>query len=285
MLNKMYTLITGASEGLGKAFALECAKRDMNLVLVSLPQSGLENLAAFIRKNFPVSVLVFEKDLSDPLSCRQLFAEVRNRDLCLQMLINNAGIGSTAFFNESNIEVHEKQIGLNVLATTLITRLFLANLESNGPSYILNVGSMASFFFLPGKQVYGATKSYIHYFSKSLRKEVRRNGICVCVLCPGGINTNLSVTLLNRTGSWISKLAVLNPERVAKIALNGLLKDKPVIIPGILNNIFMLLDKLLPEFIKTNITNFGMNRLKVDNSYLKLWKRGASVPVKIDRVA
>lgn len=285
MLNKMYTLITGASEGLGKAFALECAKRDMNLVLVSLPQSGLENLAAFIRKNFPVSVLVFEKDLSDPLSCRQLFAEVRNRDLRLQMLINNAGIGSTAFFNESNIEVHEKQIGLNVLATTLITRLFLANLESNGPSYILNVGSMASFFFLPGKQVYGATKSYIHYFSKSLRKEVRRNGICVCVLCPGGINTNLSVTLLNRTGSWISKLAVLNPERVAKIALNGLLKDKPVIIPGILNNIFMLLDKLLPEFIKTNITNFGMNRLKVDNSYLKLWKRGASVPVKIDRVA
>lgn len=285
MLNKMYTLITGASEGLGKAFALECAKRDMNLVLVSLPQSGLENLAAFIRKNFPVSVLVFEKDLSDPLSCNQLFAEVRYRDLCLQMLINNAGIGSTAFFNESNIEVHEKQIRLNVLATTLITRLFLANLENNGPSYILNVGSMASFFFLPGKQVYGATKSYIHYFSKSLRKEVHRNGICVCVLCPGGINTNLSVTLLNRTGSWISKLAVLNPERVAKIALNGLLKDKPVIIPGILNNIFMLLDKLLPEFIKTNITNFGMNRLKVDDSYLELWKRGASVPVKIDRVA
>ena len=84
------------------------------------------------------------------------------------MLINNAGIGSTIPFGEGSLELYEKQIKLNVLATTIITRLFLDNFERNTPSYILNVGSMASFFFLPKKQVYGGTKSYIHFFSKSL---------------------------------------------------------------------------------------------------------------------
>jgi uncharacterized protein len=285
MPDKLYTLVTGASEGLGKAFALECAKRGRDLVLVALAESGLDNLAAFIRKNFPVSVLVFEMDLSDPASCQMLFAEVNNQSICLQMLINNAGIGSTISFSESSIEFYERQIKLNVLATTIITRLFIGNLECHTPSYILNVGSMASFFFLPRKQVYGATKSYIHYFSKSLRKEVRRNGIQVSVLCPGGINTNLSVTLLNRTGSWLSQQAVLNPERVAEIAMNGLLKGKPVIIPGTINNLFMFLDKILPEFIKNPITRYGINKLRVDGRYAKLLKKGSADPVGIGRVA
>ena len=285
MPDKLYTLVTGASEGLGKALALECAKRGRDLVLVALPESGLDNLAAFIRKNFPVFVLVFEMDLSDPASCQTLFSEINNQSICLQMLINNAGIGSTISFSESSIEFYERQIKLNVLATTIITRLFIGNLERHTPSYILNVGSMASFFFLPKKQVYGATKSYIHYFSKSLRKEVRGNGIRVSVLCPGGINTNLSVTLLNRTGSWLSQQAVLNPERVAQIAMNGLLKGKPVIIPGRINNLFMFLDKIFPEFIKTPITRYGINKLRVDGRYAKLLKKGSAGPVGIGRVA
>ena len=285
MPDKLYTLVTGASEGLGKALALECAKRGRDLVLVALPESGLDNLAAFIRKNFPVSVLVFEMDLSDPASCQMLFSEINNQKVCLQMLINNAGIGSTISFSESSIEFYERQIKLNVLATTIITRLFIGNLEHHTPSYILNVGSLASFFFLPRKQVYGATKSYIHYFSKSLRKEVRGNGIRVSVLCPGGINTNLSVTLLNRTGSWLSQQAVLNPERVAEIAMNGLLKGKQVIIPGRINNLFMFLDKIFPEFIKTPITRYGINKLRVDGRYAKLLKKGSAGPVEIGRVA
>ena len=273
MPKKMYTLITGASEGLGKAFALECAKRNMNLVLVALPHSGLEELSDFIERNFSVSVHSFEKDLCDSASCHELFFEVQKRGLHLQMLINNAGIGSTITFGEGTIALYEKQIKLNVLATTIITRLFLDNLERNTPSYILNVGSMASFFFLPKKQVYGGTKSYIHFFSKSLRKEVKRDGIRVSVLCPGGINTNLSVTLLNKTGTWLSKLSIMDPEQVAPIAIDGLLKGKAVIVPGILNNCFMLLDKLLPEYIKTMITSYGIKKLKTDDQREWMWRK------------
>jgi uncharacterized protein len=272
-----YSLITGASEGLGKALAFECAARKMNLMLVALPGSGLHELGDFIHRNFGVSVMVSEKDLSDPASCRDLFREIQQQGLRLRMLINNAGLGGTNLFCEGSLELYEKQIRLNVLATTVLTHLFLDNLERNGPSYILNVGSMASFFFLPRKQVYGATKSYIHFFSKSLRKEVKGDGIRVSVLCPGGINTNLSVTMLNKSGTWLSRLSVMNPEQVAPTAIDGLLKGKEVIVPGALNKCFMLFDKILPSFIKTKLTGYSMRKLQVDNRYLAMLRRHPAV--------
>src|SRR5690606_5513154 len=149
---------------------------------------------------------------------------------------NNAGIGNTLQFGEGCPLFYEKQIKLNVLATTLITKLFLDTLRQNTNSYILNVGSMASFFYLPKKQVYGATKSFIYSFSKSYHKEMRHEGVHVSVLCPGGMNTNTALTLMNRSGSWISRLSVMNPEDVVPIAIDGSLKRKEVIIPGRLNN-------------------------------------------------
>ncbi len=166
MNNRFYTLITGASEGLGKAMAIECARRQMNLVLVALPGSELSQLAGFISRNFNVCVTVFEKDLSNESDCYALYQEVSMQQLNVNMLINNAGIGSTAPFGETNPGFFEKQIRLNVLATTLITRLFLPDLEKRFPSYILNVGSLCSFFYLPKKQVYGGTKSFIYFFFK-----------------------------------------------------------------------------------------------------------------------
>lgn len=285
MPEKLYTLITGASEGLGKSFALDCAGRNMNLILVALPDSGLDRLANFIRRNFTVSVITFEKDLTGPLSCHELLMEIQKQKLHLRILINNAGIGSTVPFCEGSVELYERQIRLNVLATTIITRLFLANLEQHTPSYILNVGSMASFFFLQRKQVYGATKSYIYFFSKSLRKEVRRDGIRVAVLCPGGINTSLPVTLLNRKLGWFSKLSVMESEQVAAIAMDGLLKGDAVIIPGMVNNLFMLLDKLLPGFIKSRITDYGMRQLKTEERYTGLMRRQFPSAVVIGKMA
>ena len=142
---------------------------------------------------------------------------------------------------------------------------FLKTLQRNGHSYILNVGSMASFFYLPKKQVYGATKSFIYFFSKSLRKELRKSNVHVSVLCPGGMNTNLALTLMNKTGNCLSRLSVMNPEDVVPVAIDGLLRGKEVIIPGKLNKFFMLLDKILPELIKKIITNQGMKKLNPAN--------------------
>jgi len=261
MISKHYTIITGASEGLGKSFAIECASRQMNLILVSLPDSGLTELAIFIRRNFKVSVCTFETDLSLSSACYDLFLEIERRNLSLNTLINNAGMGNTGFFDEGSPDFYEKQIRLNVLATTVITHLFIKSLKHKTPAYILNVGSLASFFYLPKKQVYGGTKSYIYYFSKSLKKELQSKGVYVSVLCPGGINTNLSVTLINKNSPWSTRITIMNPEEVAVIAINGLLKGKEVIIPGRLCKFFLLMDKVLPSALKTFMTSRTMKKI------------------------
>jgi len=261
MISKHYTIITGASEGLGKSFAIECASRQMNLILVSLPDSGLTELAIFIRRNFKVSVCTFETDLSLSSACYELFLEIERRNLSLNTLINNAGMGNTGFFDEGSPDFYEKQIRLNVLATTVITHLFIKSLKDKTPAYILNVGSLASFFYLPKKQVYGGTKSYIYYFSKSLKKELQSKGVYVSVLCPGGINTNLSVTLINKNSPWSTRITIMNPEEVAVIAINGLLKGKEVIIPGRLCKFFLLMDKVLPSALKTFMTSRTMKKI------------------------
>lgn len=278
MRNNFYTLITGASEGFGKALAIECAKRKMNLILVALPGSELHSLTDFIKRSYCVDVIGIEKDLCKDESCIELFNEVNALKLQVNMLINNAGIGSTVLFGEGSIHLYEKQIKLNVLATTLITRLFLEMLKRNSHSYILNVGSMASFFYLPKKQVYGATKSFIYFFSKSLRQELENDRVHVSVLCPGGMNTNLALTLMNKTGTWLSRLSVMNPEEVVPIAIDGLLKGKEVIIPGRINQFFLLLDKILPAGIKKIITSYGMKKINPDNRFISYLPKPGAIP-------
>lgn len=257
-----YTLITGASEGFGKALAIECASRKMNLILVALPGPEIYYLADFIIRNYEVDVIAIEKDLSIEENCIQVFTQVKEFNLSVNMLINNAGLGSTMLFSEGNIAFYQKQIKLNILATTLLTHLFLDMLKTHGPSYILNVGSLSSYFFLPKKQVYGATKCFIYCFSKCLRSEFKKEEISISVICPGNMNTNISVTQLLKTSNWISRQSVMNPEEVAPIAINGLLDHREVIIPGRLNKIFLLLNKLLPSIIKKMIIGRQMKNIK-----------------------
>ena len=266
MDNKYYSLITGASEGFGKAMAIECASRKMNLILVALPGAELYYLADFIKRNYEVECIAIEKDLSKEDNCIALFDEVSALNIKLNMLINNAGIGSTLLFSEGSVELYQKQIKLNILATTLITKLFVAMLERNSPSHILNVGSLSCFFFLAKKQVYGGTKSYIYFFSKSLRRELKSEGINVSVVCPGSMNTNATITLLNKNSSWVVRISVMNPEKVAPIAINGLLNRKEVIIPGRVNRFYLLLDKILPGPVKKLITNSQLKKMNSQNA-------------------
>lgn len=257
-----YTLITGASEGFGKSLALECAARKMNLILVALPGPELYCLADFIKLNYEVDAISIEKDLTIEENCKAVYKFVKEMKLEVNMLINNAGLGGTMLFSEGTYSFYRKQIKLNIVATTLFTHLFLDMLKANGPSYILNVGSLGSYFYLAKKQVYGATKSFIYFFSKSLRRELKNDGISISVICPGSMNTNISVTTLLKKSGWLSRLSVMNPEQVAPIAINGLLNGKEVIIPGRLNKIFLFLNKLLPDLIKNRILSWQMKKIR-----------------------
>src|SRR5215510_4664404 len=118
---KFYTVITGASDGFGKALSIECARRNMNLVLVALPGPELPALASFIRKNFLVDVKIFQKDLTNETDCYDLHLQILALGLRVNTLINNAGIGNTGAFSVASPELFKQQIKLNILATTLLT--------------------------------------------------------------------------------------------------------------------------------------------------------------------
>lgn len=270
MRNSQYTLITGASEGFGKSLALECAKRNMNLILVSLPGSGLANLAEYIKRNYSVNVFSFEHDLSQKEECYLLFTEIKRLGFAINILINNAGMGGTHFFEDRDTEYYHRQIELNVVAPTLLTHLFLQMLEKNSPAHVLNVSSLASFFYLPKKQVYGGTKSYLVSFSKSLRRELKRKNVFVSIVCPGGMNTSPLLTLHNRSNKGLSRWSVMNPEEVAAISIDGMLKNKEIIIPGFWNRLFMLMDKVFPRWLKELLTDNHMRKSKTFSNSLTI---------------
>ncbi|MBE9490010.1 MAG: SDR family NAD(P)-dependent oxidoreductase [Bacteroidetes bacterium] len=261
-MNNYYALITGASRGFGKAMALDFASRGMNLVLVALPNSGLKELSSFIKKNYHVDVFFVEADLSLVESYYKIADYIKNNNIQIKYLINNAGVLSRGFFEDMEDNFVLKQIEVNVSAPTLLIKLLLPNLKSNTPAGILNVSSMASFFALPKKQVYGATKAFLLSFSKSLRKELKKDNISVTTVCPGGLNTTTRLCYQNRICSWITRESVLSPEEAANISINGMLEGKKLIIPGFVNKCFMILDKILPEFLKDKLTNMELNKFK-----------------------
>ncbi|MGZ3952698.1 MAG: SDR family NAD(P)-dependent oxidoreductase [Flavisolibacter sp.] len=260
MYNK-YALITGASEGLGKFLAIECAKRKMNLVLVALPGSGLHCLDNYLARTFHVKVLCIETDLSEESNCNLLYEKVKSEKISISVLINNAGMGGTFSFDERESCYYSKLISLNVTAPTLLCRLFLEDLKKNSPSYILNVGSLAGMFDFAKKQVYGGTKSYLLSFSRSLRRDLKKDGVSVSNLSPGGMNTSWRLTMENRMmRTWISRQSIMEPSDVAAIGIRKMLQGKELIITGFWNRFLLFLNRAFPKRIKEELMNYQAAR-------------------------
>jgi short-subunit dehydrogenase len=267
-----YTLITGASEGIGKALALECAKRNMNLLLVALPGIELYQLASYIRKQYNVKVCEVETDLSEEDNCLAIWKLTRKNNLRVNMLINNAGIGGTRMFQEAEFETWNKHIQLNVTSVVYLTHLFLPELKRHDQSYILNISSLAVFFCMPGKQVYGATKSFVYFFSKTLYRELKSENVHVSVICPGGISSNPVLYLMNHHNNWITRSASMTPESLAETAIANLLNKKEVIIPGKWNRLFVFFNKILPGSFKERL--LCSQKIKIKQEYAEALVRG-----------
>jgi len=244
------TLITGASEGLGKFMAFEFASRRHPLVLVALPGSPLLNVADYIRNQYHVEVHCIFQDLSTTEGCCELYQQVKALGLTIGYLVNNAGLGNTNPFAEKSVSFYTKQIGINVIAPTMLSRLFLPDLLSYANSGILNVSSLTSYFQIPNKQVYCATKSFLLAFSKALDTEMYGTGLHVSVVCPGGMNTRLPIILATMERKGIGRWSIMDPEMVAAISVKAFIGGKRVIIPGRWNQVFLAIDRILPASLK-----------------------------------
>jgi hypothetical protein len=244
--SEAYTVITGASMGLGKEFATECARRGRNLVLVALPGQQLAALCGELELKYGIHAVARECDLTDEAVLNRLVENLLDR-YSIDQLINNAGIGGTVRFEDSTPEYLDRIIHLNIRATTILTRLLLPELSRHKKSLILNVASVAAFGPLPFKTIYPASKAFIYSFSRSLRNELRRSGVRVVVLTPGPIMTNPDVARRILKQGFLGRLGLLTAYRISQLALNGAARGKEVIVPGLMNRFNRFLIRWIPE--------------------------------------
>ncbi|MBD1387576.1 SDR family NAD(P)-dependent oxidoreductase [Mucilaginibacter rigui] len=250
---QLTAIITGASEGLGKAFAVELAGRGCNLVLVALPNTGLTNLASYLQKTFDIKADTLELDLTAADSPEQIFAYLSKQKRTAHILINNAGLGNWDWFTDKETAFYKKQIELNITTPVLLTRLFLGQVDAAVTSYILNVGSLGGLFVVPKKQVYGASKSFMRYFTRCMQLELTGTNVKMSLLSPGGINTRPEIILMNQKLKGIAKATIFEADEVARIAIDGMFKGKKEIIPGAANKLLVFLNGILPGFVKDAI--------------------------------
>lgn len=239
-------LITGASLGLGRAFALECAKGGMSLLLVALAGGGLAELSASIAREHGVTVDWLEADLTEAATFERLAEKIRGDSLKIDLLVNNAGIGSVGSFADSDFDALEAVIRVNTLALVRLTRLLLPALKERGGAHILNVASLGAFFPMPTLSVYSSTKSFVLNFSLALREELS-GSVGVSVLCPNAFCTTAAVGDYVESIGLLARMACLTPERIARIALRGVERDRGIIIPGVFNRVLAAAGRLVPR--------------------------------------
>jgi uncharacterized protein len=239
-------LITGASLGLGRAIAHECAARGMNLLLVALPGSGLPETGASLARDAGVSVEWLEADLTESATFDCIIALIRSKRLCIELLVNNAGIGGVGLFMDCPLTHLEATVHLNVIALVRLTRLLVAEFECRKNLRILNVASLGAFYPMPTLSVYSATKSFVFDFSLALRAELA-GSVAVSVLCPNAIRTNNAVDDYVDNFGLVSRLACMQPEKIARIALDGVARGKAVIVPGRFNRTLAGLSRFAPK--------------------------------------
>ncbi|NTW24546.1 MAG: SDR family NAD(P)-dependent oxidoreductase [Lentimicrobium sp.] len=253
---KKYALVTGAGQGLGKAFSYELAKRGINLIMVSLPGENLKELSREIARTFSIDAVCYETDLSVGKNVLELASWV-NRDHEVTMLINNAGTGGSRKFQEASPEYINTIIQVNVTATSLLTHQLMPNLLRQSQSYILNVSSMAAFSPIGYKTVYPASKTFIHSFSRGLNAELRGTSVFVSVVNPGAMKTNPEITERVEKQGKLGKLTLLEPKEVAEKSINGMFRKDSVIM---LNPFSWLVLSLIPIWIKLPLMTRAIKR-------------------------
>jgi NAD+-dependent farnesol dehydrogenase len=245
--SEYYTLITGASSGIGKALSEECAQRGMNLFLVSLPNTGLPEIASELCSRYGIHCAVLEMDLQQQGSHHKVYEFARERGLKVNVLINNVGTGFNGKLETMSEYEISNMLMLNMVATTLLTQLFLPDLRTAPKSHILNFSSLAAFLPLPGKCVYAASKAYVMYLTRALRRELRGSSVNVSGVFPAGVPTNKLVLERIRRSTKLAQSLTSSVEQVAREGIDGMLKNKAVIFPGRKLKSFVFTFSVVPQ--------------------------------------
>lgn len=258
-------LITGASAGLGAEFARQLALDAGTLILVARRGERLEALAAKLTREHPrLNVHPYVLDLADDAAIDAFAQWVHDKNLRVNVLVNNAGLGDHGPFESSDWTRVKRILDVNISALTKLTHRLLPMLRAGRPAAILNVSSSAGFLPLPNMAVYAATKAYVTSFSEALRAELRGSGVSVTALCPGPIDTEFGA-VANRGNGGMHAPAIMKitPERAVRSALRAVASDRARIIPGVAIWLTMALTAAVPMFLLRWLLARGAERIGI----------------------
>lgn len=244
----VFTLITGASKGIGKAIAEELAKRQHNILLVARSENLLQEEAERLATQYKIKTDYLAIDLSTPDAAENIYNWCVDKNHSVNILVNNAGYGLSG-----SLDKYEESENINMMQVNMITpvhlcQLFLPMLRQQEKAYIMNIASSAAYQAVPYLSIYSATKAFILSFSRGLRQELRKSSISVTCISPGATNTDFVVRAkIGKKGLKAADKVNMTPEAVAQIAVNSMFAGKAEVITGFLNKLGAFFVWLLPK--------------------------------------
>lgn len=253
---RFYTLITGASSGIGYEMAKRYAEQGEPLILVARRKAILQAL----QQQYPnTQIEIIEMDLSVPENAKQVFKLTEQKGLFVYRLINNAGFGEFGAFCETDLEREIAMVNLNIQALMILTKLYLQPMKAKNQGEILNVSSVASFMPGPQMAVYYATKAFVTSFSKALSYELKETNIRLSILAPGTTDTEFVKSANLENSSLFDCLKAQTAKEVADYGIENLGK-KRVIIPKMLNKLLVFSTRFAPDWLLLKIVAFIQNK-------------------------
>lgn len=256
----IWALVTGASEGLGREFAILAAQAGFDVILTARQEDKLQTLSHELQRAYHVAVKVLPANLADPEAVEQLWLDASNGRQ-IGILVNNAGLGRNGpFADEGNWPREAASISVNVVAATILMKRAVAHMVENGSGRVLNVASTAAFMPGPQMAVYHATKAYLLSLSEATATELRGSGVTVTALCPGPTDTAFFDADDAVKATLITKLGMAPAQAVAQAGWAAMERGKRVKVTGVQNVIFANLPRLAPRALVAWVAQIFLKR-------------------------
>ncbi|MFN8025333.1 MAG: SDR family oxidoreductase [Acidimicrobiia bacterium] len=259
MAGERRALVTGASAGIGRTFAEQLAARGTDLVLVARDGARLESLAADLRTRFGVEAEVLPADLLDATEIETVAARLGDSEKPVDLLVNNAGMGTFGHFADLDVQQELREIQLNVLALVRLTHAGLAAMEARGSGAVVNISSLAAYQPSPDSAVYSATKAFVNSFTHAVHEEAADKGVHVMAVCPGYTHTEFH----DRAGlgtTQIPEMLWQSSDEVVRAALHDLDRRRSVSIPGAMNKTAAAFSSTAPAGVSRKVARMVIKR-------------------------
>jgi len=239
-------LITGASSGIGLELARLFAADHYRLVLVARNRAALQQIGEELQARHGIEVRISPKDLAHPSSPIELYQELQETGIAVDVLVNNAGFGGSGPFLQTDWHHEAEMIQVNIVALTHLTKLFLPQIHARRGK-VLNVGSVAAFLPGPYTAIYYASKAYVLHFSEGLAEELSGSGVTVTCLSPGPVETGFQKRAHSGGSSRANAPLYMDVQEVARAGYEGLKQGKRIVIPGWKNRLLTEALRLVPR--------------------------------------